>query len=76
MVSHGDIDYTVCDATTAHTEARSLKNIDTTTDIGFTQFYSWAADKSSPVLMDSLNSFLKRYVKTEEYKKLYHKYYK
>jgi membrane-bound lytic murein transglycosylase MltF len=76
MVSHGDIDYTVCDATIAHNEAREIKNIDTKTDVGFTQFYSWAADKGSPALMDSLNVFLKSYCKTEEYKRLYDKYYK
>jgi hypothetical protein len=76
MVSHGDIDYTVCDATIAHNEAHEIKNIDTKTDVGFTQFYSWAADKNSPALMDSLNVFLKSYCKTAEYKELYNKYYK
>ena len=76
MVSHGDIDYTVCDATIAHSEAKELDNIDVKTDIGFTQFYSWAAPKSSSALMDSLNVFLKNYTKTSEYKALYKRYYK
>jgi membrane-bound lytic murein transglycosylase MltF len=76
MVSHGDIDYTVCDATVAHSEARTLDNIDIRTDVGFTQFYSWAADKSSPALMDTLNAFLRNYTKTAEYRALYNKYYK
>jgi membrane-bound lytic murein transglycosylase MltF len=76
MVSHGDIDYTVCDATIAKREAMTLDNIDARTDIGFTQFYSWATSKQSPALMDSLNSFLKSYVKTGEFKRLRQKYYK
>jgi membrane-bound lytic murein transglycosylase MltF len=75
MVAHGDIDYTVCDATIARGLAGSIDNIDVKTDIGFTQFYSWAASKRSPALIDSLNAFLKRYCLTAEYKQLYKRYY-
>ena len=46
------------------------------TAISFTQFYSWGVSKQSPVLLDSLNSWLERFKTKKEYKKIYRKYYK
>lgn len=60
LVAHGDIDYAVCDESIARALADSLPQIDINTAISFTQFYSWAVSKQSPVLLDSLNTWLKR----------------
>ena len=75
LVAHGDIDYAVCDESIAQAAADSLPQIDINTAISFTQFYSWAVSKQSPVLLDSLNAWLDRFQKEEEYQKIYKKYY-
>ena len=59
MVSAGDIDYAVCDQTTASSLIDKFPNLDIGTEIGFTQLYAWAVNKKSVALLDSLNSFLK-----------------
>lgn len=76
LVAHGDIDYAVCDEIIAQAAADSLPQIDITTDISFTQFYSWGVSKESPVLLDSLNTWLERFRESEEYKRIYKRYYK
>ena len=75
LVAHGDIDYAVCDESIAQAAADSLPQIDINTAISFTQFYSWAVSKQSPALLDSLNAWLDRFQKEEEYQKIYKKYY-
>ncbi len=75
MVAHGDIDYAVCNESIARMAIDSLSQIDISTDISFTQFYSWAVSKQSPALLDSLNTWLDTFKKTQTYKKLYQKYY-
>ena len=75
LVAHGDLDYAVCDESIARAAADSLPQIDINTAISFTQFYSWAVSKQSPVLLDSLNAWLDRFQKEEEYQKIYKKYY-
>ena len=75
MVAHGDIDYAVCDESIARAVADSLPQIDINTAISFTQFYSWAVSKQSPALLDSLNTWLDKFQKEEEYQMIYRKYY-
>ncbi len=75
MVAHGDIDYAVCEESIAETLTDSLSNIDIRTGIGFTQLYSWAVSKHSPVLRDTLNSWLDGFQESPEYKELYKRYY-
>ncbi|GAB6866866.1 transporter substrate-binding domain-containing protein [Bacteroides acidifaciens] len=75
LVAHGDIDYAVCDESIARAVADSLPQIDINTAISFTQFYSWAVSKQSPILLDSLNTWLDRFQQEKEYRKLYKKYY-
>ena len=76
LVAHGDIDYAVCDVSIAQAVADSLNQIDINTDISFTQFYSWGVSKKSPILLDSLNTWLATFKKGEEYHRIYQKYYK
>lgn len=76
LVAHGDIDYAVCDEIIAQAVADSIPEIDINTAISFTQFYSWGVSKQSPVLLDSLNTWLEEFKKQKEYKDIYRKYYK
>ena len=75
MVAHGDIDYAVCDESIAQAAIDSLPQLDISTDISFTQFYSWGVSKQSPVLLDSLNTWLTSFRQGKEYKEILHKYY-
>ena len=75
MVASGEIEYTVCDEKVAIRLSQELPEIDISTDISFTQIESWAVRKDSPVLLDSLNSWLSRFKQTHEFKNLLAKYY-
>lgn len=75
MVAHNIIDYAVCDESIARTATDSLPQLDINTAISFTQFYSWAVSKQSPVLLDSLDSWLNRFRKEKKYQTIYQKYY-
>ncbi|MDR0974023.1 MAG: transporter substrate-binding domain-containing protein [Prevotellaceae bacterium] len=75
LVANGDIDYAVVSEQVAATAIDSFPQLDISTGISFTQFYAWATRKSAPALCDSLNVWLKDYMQTAEYDKLYHKYY-
>ncbi|MEA4917479.1 Membrane-bound lytic murein transglycosylase F [bioreactor metagenome] len=75
MVASGDIDLTVCDEKMAIRLAKLLPEIDIETDISFTQLESWAVRKNSPVLLDSLNSWLDRFKPTTTFKGVFKKYY-
>lgn len=75
MVSAGDIDYAVCDEITAQMYLKKYDNLDLNTRISFNQFYSWGINRNAPELLDSINSWLDRYIKTKEYKDLYKKYF-
>lgn len=76
MVAAGDIDYTVCDIKTASEIAKKNPELDIKTDIGFTHLESWAIRSESPILLDSLNSWLSQFKKTKEYTAILKKYYK
>lgn len=75
LVAHGDINYAVCEESIAIAAADSLPQIDISIAIGFTQFYSWAVNKQSPILLDSLNVWIDDFKKRKEYKRIYRKYY-
>lgn len=75
MVASGDIDFTVCDEKMAIQLAKIFPEIDSDTDISFTQLESWALRKDSPVLLDSLNSWLEQFKATTAFRQLQQKYY-
>lgn len=75
MVAKGDIDYAVCDLQIAEVSQRQFPEIDIKTDISFTQLQSWAVRKDSPILLDSLNSWLKQIRKSGLYDQIYKRYY-
>lgn len=76
LVAHGDIDYAVCEESIAEAVADSMPQIDISTAVGFTQFYSWAVSKQSPALLDTLNAWIEDFKKGKEYKRIYRKYYR
>lgn len=75
MVASGEIEYTVCDEKVALRLSEKLPEIDIETDISFTQIESWAVRINSPILLDSVNSWLNRFKETHEFKNLIEKYY-
>ncbi len=75
MVEAGEIDYAVCDQQIAKTLQKSLPNVDIETDISFTQLQSWAVRKSSPILLDSLNSWFQQLKQSGLYETILSKYY-
>ncbi len=75
LVAKGEIDYAVCDQQTSLKYLGQLPEIDIDTDISFTQLQSWAVRKSSPVLLDSLNSWFRQIRESGLYDKIYKKYY-
>ena len=75
-VAGGDIDFTVCDEKIATQMEKRLPEIDIETDIGFTQFDSWAVRKDSPILLDSLNIWFSNFKKTKDFQLLIKKYLK
>jgi membrane-bound lytic murein transglycosylase MltF len=58
MVAYKEIDYAVVDQELALKNSASFPGIDIKTDVGFTQLQAWAVRKTSPVLLDSLNSWI------------------
>lgn len=75
MVAKGDIDYAVCDQQIAQLSSKQLEEIDIKTDISFTQLQSWAVRKDSPILCDSLNSWLHQIKENGLFDKIYRRYY-
>lgn len=76
MVASKDIDFAVCDEKAAASIAKSLPEIDYSTFIGFTHLEAWAVRKNSPVLLDSLDVWIKKLKETKAYNDIYKKYYK
>ena len=76
MVETGEIEYAVCDQQIAKALQARLPHVDCQTDISFTQLQSWAVRKSSPILLDSLNSWLQQLKQSGLYEAIFNRYYK
>ncbi|MFV0330313.1 MAG: transporter substrate-binding domain-containing protein [Dysgonomonas sp.] len=76
MVASKDIDFAVCDEKAAASIAKTLPEIDYSTFIGFTHLEAWAVRKNSPILLDSLDTWITRMKDTKAYNDIYKKYYK
>lgn len=59
LVSNGEIDYAVCDYGTASRSLAKYKNLDISVNISFTQLQAWAVREDSPILLDSINTWMK-----------------
>lgn len=75
-VSNGEIDYTVCDEHVALVNQTYYSNIDVRTALSEPVGLSWAVRKDSRILLDSINNWMKKFMKTNEYVLLYNKYYR
>ncbi|MDD2512818.1 MAG: transporter substrate-binding domain-containing protein [Proteiniphilum sp.] len=75
MVAAGDIDFTVCDEKVAARLAEVFPEIDTETELSFTQLESWAVRRDSPALLDSLNGWLHRFRESKQFALIYRRYY-
>ncbi|NDW10568.1 transporter substrate-binding domain-containing protein [Dysgonomonas sp. 520] len=76
MVSTGEIGYTISDFKTAEALARKMPELDIETSIGFTHLESWAVNQWSPILLDSLNTWIDKFKQTKDYQIIYNRYYK
>lgn len=77
MLVNRDIDYAVCDEFVARVlikENKEFSSLDINTAVSFAQNYSWCVHPECPLLLDSLNSWLSRYLESKEYNKIYRKY--
>ncbi len=75
-VAAGEIDYAVVDAEIANILQKTNPEVDINTDIGFTHLEAWAVRNSSPMLLDSINTWLDSFLQTNAFKTIYNKYYK
>ena len=75
LVSAGKIKYTICDELQAKSLKRTFTNIDVSVPVGFTQQFSWGVNPEAGQLRDSLNVFLHDFLMSNDYWKIYRKYY-
>lgn len=74
-VARGEIDYAVCDQQIAQIAQKQFPEIDTQTDISFTQLQAWVVRKNAPILGDSLNAWLQQIRDNGTYNRIYKHYY-
>ena len=60
LVAEEDIDYAVVDYEIAAKNKKSFPQIDIQTNISFTQLQAWSLRKDAPILLDSINNWLKQ----------------
>jgi len=65
MVDKKEIDYAVVDKEISLKNIPIFPDLDFNTDISFTQLQAWALRKTSPVLLDSLNVWIKDYLQNK-----------
>ena len=75
MVAKSEIDYAVCDHRIAESYSKLYPEIDTETNISFTQLQAWAVSQNAPILLDSLNSWLTIIREKGVYNRIYNRYY-
>ncbi len=76
LISEKKIELTVCDENVGSVITGSFPLIDIETPLSKPLGLSWVVRKNSTELLNELNQWLKRFVKTTEYNFIYTKYYK
>lgn len=74
-VSKGVFDYAVCDESMAKIAQAYYPNIDIKTDLSLAQNIAWGIRPESTVLLDTVNAWLERFVKSPEYEKYSLRYF-
>ncbi len=75
-VANDSIDYTVADENIAKILSAYYDNLDVKTPISLPQQTAWAVRKTSPNLLDTINTWLAKIKKTADYNVIYNKYFK
>lgn len=60
LVAHGDRCYAICEEHVVKAHIHHYPQLDDRLAFSFNQFYSWVVSPQSPVLLDSLNSWIQR----------------
>ncbi|WP_027585910.1 transporter substrate-binding domain-containing protein [Prolixibacter bellariivorans] len=76
MVAEGKIDYTVCDENVGKVNEGYYPNLDVKTPVSFPQYLAWAVRKNAPSLKKYIDKWIKDFRKTDDYRKLYNKYFR
>ncbi|GET30038.1 lytic transglycosylase F [Prolixibacter sp. SD074] len=76
MVAKGKIDYTVCDENVGKVNEGYYPNLDVKTPVSFPQYLAWAVRKNAPSLKKYIDIWIKNFRKTDDYQKLYNKYFR
>lgn len=74
LVAHGDIDYAICEESIARKLIGQFPQLDIDTAISFNQFYGWGVSKESQALRDTLNTWLKGFMRTKAFQRLVKRY--
>ena len=75
-VASGEFDFTVADETMALVNASYYPNIDVKTPISFPQQIAWAVRKNAPLLLASLNDWMREIKRQPTFNVIYNKYFK
>ncbi len=75
LTALGEIKQAVVNQKYAAALVKDYPQLDISTDISFHQFQSWILRKNNTELCDSVNKWLKEYKGTDEYLKLYNRYF-
>jgi membrane-bound lytic murein transglycosylase F len=75
LVSKNEIDYTVCNESTASALKQYYKNIDCTTPLCLDNKFSWAITKKSSEWKNYLNDWIINFKGTSNYDEIYEKYF-
>jgi len=75
-VANKEIDYTVADEHIALVNSKYYPNIDIKTPLSFPQKIAWAARKGQTGLVDTINVWLKGYLKSIKSRLIYNKYFR
>ncbi len=76
QVSEGKIKYTIADYNLASILSSYYQNIDISVPVSLSQRLAWAVRKDSPLLLKSLNDWIVKMRKTDDYYVIYNKYFK
>ncbi|MCT4587271.1 MAG: transporter substrate-binding domain-containing protein [Carboxylicivirga sp.] len=75
LVASGEIPYTVCDDNLARINLNFYNNIDVETAVSFPQKIGWAVRPNASDLKDVIDNWLINFKKTNQYKRIYRKYF-
>lgn len=74
-VASGEVKYAVMNERVAKCLAEQYPDVDISTGISFSQFYSWMLRHDDSAFCDSVNTWLDEVKKTDAYRELYYRYF-